>query len=78
MVSGLLLSLVEASDTMISHLLAVVLSPVPVALRSLALCRACEECFDIGPEQCPECGSDDWVPLAESLEARILNVTGPN
>jgi hypothetical protein len=33
-------------------------------LRQLALCLDCDECFGIGPETCPSCGSTTWTSLA--------------
>ena len=33
-------------------------------LARLALCVDCEVCFEIGPDQCPGCGSDTWSPLS--------------
>jgi len=54
------------------------LSRVPIPLRSLAVCVACEECFELGEATCPSCGSDEHVPLLHLLEGRILNLTGCN
>jgi len=54
------------------------LSRIPTPLRSLAVCVACEECFELGEATCPSCGSDEHVPLVYMLEGRILNVTGRN
>ena len=54
------------------------LSRVPIPLRGLAVCVACEECFELGEGTCPSCGSDEHVPLVYLLEGRILNVTGRN
>ena len=51
------------------------LSRVPIPLRSLAVCVACEECFELGDPTCPSCGSDEYVPLLHQLEGRILNMT---
>src|SRR5688572_6925315 len=36
---------------------------VHLPLRRLALCLDCEECFEIGDEACPACGSETWTPL---------------
>ena len=36
-------------------------------LRQLALCLDCDECFGIGPETCPSCGSSTWTSLARFL-----------
>ena len=37
-------------------------------LRRLALCLDCEECFEIGADACPRCGTETWVPIARLLE----------
>jgi hypothetical protein len=36
-------------------------------LARLALCVDCEVCFEIGPDQCPACGSDTWSPLSRFM-----------
>jgi len=36
-------------------------------LRQLALCLDCDECFGIGSETCPSCGSATWTSLARFL-----------
>ena len=36
-------------------------------LRQLALCLDCDECFGIGPETCPCCGSATWTSLSRFL-----------
>jgi hypothetical protein len=36
-------------------------------LRQLALCLDCDECFGIGNETCPGCGSATWTSLARFL-----------
>jgi hypothetical protein len=54
------------------------LSRVPISLRGLAVCVACEECFELGEPTCPSCGGDEYVPLLHLLEGRILNLTGLN
>jgi hypothetical protein len=36
-------------------------------LARLALCVDCEVCFEIGPDQCPGCGSDTWSPLSRFI-----------
>ena len=36
-------------------------------LRQLALCLDCDECFGIGPETCPSCGSATWTSLSRFL-----------
>lgn len=38
-----------------------------VPLARLALCVDCEVCFEIGPDQCPACGSDTWSPLSRFI-----------
>lgn len=37
-------------------------------LMRLGLCLDCEECFEIGSDSCPACGSETWMPLARFLE----------
>jgi hypothetical protein len=37
-------------------------------LRRLALCLDCDECFEIGYDVCPACGSKTWTSLARFLE----------
>jgi rRNA maturation endonuclease Nob1 len=39
-------------------------------LTSVALCLDCEECFELGTDQCPACGSETWTPLARFLAGR--------
>jgi len=46
--------------------------------HGLAVCVACEECFELGDPTCPCCGSDEYVPLLHQLEGRILNMTSNN
>src|SRR2546426_2326704 len=41
---------------------------VHLPLRSLALCLDCDECFEVGPETCPACGSATWTTIARFLE----------
>ena len=36
---------------------------VHLPLRQLALCLDCDECFGIGLEMCPSCGSLTWTSL---------------
>lgn len=46
-------------------------SPTPgmhLALRHLVLCLDCNECFGIGLEKCPACGSETWTSLSGFLE----------
>lgn len=33
-------------------------------LQRLALCRDCDECFELGQKECPACGSETWSLLA--------------
>ena len=40
---------------------------VHIPLARLALCVDCEVCFEIGPEQCPACGSETWSPLSRFI-----------
>ena len=40
---------------------------VHIPLARLALCADCEVCFEIGPEQCPGCGSETWSPLSRFI-----------
>jgi hypothetical protein len=40
---------------------------VYIPLTRLALCADCEVCFEIGPDQCPACGSDTWSPLSRFI-----------
>jgi len=40
---------------------------VHLPLRQLALCLDCDECFGIGPETCPSCGSETWTSLSRFL-----------
>jgi len=40
---------------------------VHLPLRQLALCLDCDECFEIGPETCPGCGSATWTSLSRFL-----------
>ena len=41
---------------------------VHLPLRRVGLCLDCEECFEIGFDACPACGSEAWVALARFLE----------
>jgi hypothetical protein len=38
-----------------------------IPLARLALCMDCEVCFEIGPDECPACGSDTWSPLSRFI-----------
>jgi hypothetical protein len=68
---------VQEGKAMISTMVRT-LSRVPISLRGLAVCVACEECFELGDPTCPSCGSDEYVPLLHQLEGRILNMTSNN
>ena len=41
-----------------------------VPLVRMVLCLDCEECFELGADECPACGSETWTPLSRFLEAR--------
>ena len=41
-----------------------------VPLVRVMLCIDCEECFELGAEECPACGSETWTPLVRFLESR--------
>jgi hypothetical protein len=41
-------------------------------LRRLALCLDCEDCFEIGGDACPACGSETWCPMARFLGGRSV------
>jgi hypothetical protein len=43
-------------------------SQVHVPLMRLGLCLDCEDCFEIGFDACPACGSETWMPLGRFLE----------
>jgi RNA polymerase subunit RPABC4/transcription elongation factor Spt4 len=45
-------------------------------LRRLALCLDCEECFELGAEACPACGSGTWTTLALFLESSPAELAG--
>jgi hypothetical protein len=38
-----------------------------VPLSKLALCLDCDECFELGREACPACGSSTWAPAGRFL-----------
>jgi len=38
-------------------------------LHRTVLCLDCDECFEIGTERCPVCGSGGWASVARFLEA---------
>src|SRR5262249_20162544 len=41
---------------------------VHLPLRRLALCLDCDECFELGYESCPACGSGTWSAVARFLD----------
>src|SRR5712692_11993665 len=41
---------------------------IHLPLRRLALCLDCDECFDLGYESCPVCGSGTWSPVARFID----------
>jgi len=41
-----------------------------VPLFRMVLCLDCEECFELGAEECPGCGSETWTPLSRFLDSR--------
>ncbi|HEY3066751.1 MAG TPA: hypothetical protein VGL09_13225 [Methylomirabilota bacterium] len=41
---------------------------IHLPLRRVALCLDCDECFEIGADRCPACGSGTWTALARFLE----------
>jgi hypothetical protein len=43
-------------------------SGVHLPLRHVAMCLDCEDCFEIGPDTCPACGSTTWTALSRFLE----------
>ncbi|HXH85042.1 MAG TPA: hypothetical protein VNN07_19190 [Candidatus Tectomicrobia bacterium] len=40
---------------------------IHIPLRRLALCLDCEECFEIGQDECPACGSQTWSTLSRFI-----------
>ncbi|HXG05685.1 MAG TPA: hypothetical protein VNO23_19995 [Candidatus Binatia bacterium] len=44
-----------------------------IPLRRLAMCLDCEVCFEVGPAECPACGSETWAALGRFLDLH----TGP-
>src|SRR5215468_7642225 len=55
-------------------------SGMHLPLRKLALCLDCDECFEVGYDTCPACGSGTWTPAARFLnllaEPRASHETG--
>ncbi len=41
---------------------------VHIPLRRLALCLDCDECFELGSQHCPVCGSGTWSPVARFID----------
>lgn len=41
---------------------------VHLPLRFLAMCLDCDECFELGSETCPACGSATWTSISRFLE----------
>lgn len=39
-----------------------------IPLRRLAMCLDCEVCFEVGPAECPACGSETWAALGRFLD----------
>jgi hypothetical protein len=48
---------------------------LPIPLRGLAACAACHECFELGPDTCPNCGGEQVRSLVEMLEHRVLDIS---
>jgi hypothetical protein len=44
-------------------------------LRKLALCLDCDECFSLGAQLCPACGSGTWTPAARFLDLMTASRT---
>ena len=49
---------------------------IHLPLRELALCLDCDECFALGGETCPACGSRTWTPAARFLD--LVAEQGPH
>jgi len=49
---------------------------IHMPLRNLALCLDCDECFALGSETCPACGSRTWTPAARFLD--LVAAPGPH
>ncbi len=49
---------------------------IHLPLRNLALCLDCDECFALGGELCPACGSRTWTPAARFLD--LVAAPGPH
>lgn len=48
------------------------LPSIHLPLGRVALCLDCEQCFDLGHDVCPACGSGTWTPIARFLKAKHL------
>jgi hypothetical protein len=46
-------------------------------LYRTVLCLDCDECFEIGAERCPVCGSGAWASVARFLEGDMKNERRP-
>jgi len=46
-------------------------------LHRTVLCLDCDECFEIGAERCPVCGSAAWASVARFLEGDMKNERRP-
>jgi hypothetical protein len=62
---------------MISSLL-LTMARVPMSLRGLQVCVACDECFSGDVQVCPACGGLEHVTLSNVLRGGIFNITGLN
>src|SRR5215471_7778820 len=48
---------------------------IHLPLRKLALCLDCDECFTLGSQRCPACGSGTWTPAARFLDLMTASQT---
>ena len=53
----------------------VVAPGIHLPLRKLALCLDCDECFTLGSQRCPACGSGTWTPAARFLDLMTASQT---
>jgi len=51
---------------------------VLVSLASIAVCVACDECFELGVACCPACRSKEYLPLASLLERQTFDIAAVN
>jgi hypothetical protein len=49
-----------------------------IPLRRLAMCLDCEVCFEVGPAECPACGSETWAALGRFLDFHSRVAVGAN